>query len=1807
MNTNKPLSKLMALVLSIALVFTMIPFTVFAEVVGCNHEHDETCGYVEGAECGHEHDGNCAEDGAECDHTQHDEACGYIEAAPCGHVHDANCGGLSLGDSGAVIVAAFDELDEYTLYQGYDYGVIQSQDDLILPDTLTGTDADDNPITIEGVTWESEPAFDPAVSIAYPGYIFSPVLPEGYILAEGVAAPVIAAIIRPGDLLPNPLAASVNIGTNGVLTVDRTGTATGSRVYYGGTVWRVVSIGSGEVTLFKEGSVGNRIFDPSSNDWSTSEICAWLNGTGSFTTDGYLPTTFTARESAIIQNYGLSPENQKIVLPSEAEVQDGGTWGFTDNADRRANYPSNSWWLRTPGDTGYTKTVSNVSGAISNSYVNNNLIVVRPAFKLRTSDILFTSMPGSKNSVQTGRELSPAAAITGAVKLTVLDSGLALTGATLTSVAERTINFSYSGATAGSTLSAVVKSSTGALKYYGQLATNIGTSGTASVTVPEDFASGDTLSVFVEEVNSSTATDYASALLPITFTDNPTAPTGVGKVDCTSANNDGQITGVNNTMEYKLASASAWTAITGTQITGLAPGTYYVRYAANGTTLASPYVAVVIASYTWADSGNGTSGTPYIIKTEAQLRAFAAYVNAGNTFNSGGRYVKLGNDIALSSAEWTPIGYDISNNYLNFYFGGYFDGDGHSVTGMNINATIAPNQYAYLGLFGYTNGGYIKNLRVEGSINATITNSRYLYTGGLEGRRDTGQVENCSADVSICLEATSSAGVSGGGLIGYIADGTISGSFATGDVTVKSNSDVARAGGLVGYAYTSSINISISNCYATGNVNAGSSSGSTYAGGFAALINNRTISNCYATGETSATSGGTKYAGGFAGDVTSGGTLSNCSFIGTGSGVGNGTATATGLTMAQMTDDNALTTMSLSTSDWSKRAASGNYVYRPELTAFYNAIPSTTQQLASEASARVLAAVIEAPVITSADSATFTVGTSGSFTVTATNSPTSFAIGGDTLPSGVTFNTATGVLSGTPASGTAATYHLTFTATNAGGTSSPQSFTLTVAAALTDITAAAVSITAPVTGATPQGTITAGTGYTGTISWSGSPASFVSSTVYTATVTLTSTAGYQFAATVPAASITGTNGTVGTPSTSGTGTGNTLTFTVTYPQTAALVPTITSASSTTFTEGTSGSFTVTATNSPTSFAIGGDTLPSGVTFNTTTGVLSGTPASGTAATYNLTFTATNAGGTSSPQTFTLTVVAPTIYTITFNANGGSVSPTSMQTGADGKLASLPMPTRSGSYSFNGWYTASSGGTQITTSYVFTANTTIYAQWTYTGGGGGGGSSSPSYNITTDKQPNMPKVSTMTYAGTVQNNCLTCTITKSMIQAAVNKAGTDPDGIALAFVITNGGSYHCQTISIAGDALDLLKSSGVNYVLVQTDIFRFQFDSAAISSLDSQTAGTVAVSADPVSMLSGAASAAIGNRPAFGFTVKDSAGKTVTSYGSGTVTRGIKYTAVSTEKTGSLFIVKIVDGKVQWIDKSSYDNGWILWSGDSNAVYGVGYKTPAPAFTDTANHWAKDDIDFVASHDLISGTSATTFFPDTAITRATFLMALGKLSGADVSGYTASSFTDVPDTNPAMPYIEWAVKNNIVQGIGDNKFGPDSLITREQMAVMMMGYAKATGYTLPVSQQATTFADDAKISSWAKEAVKAIQQTGVISGKPNNLFDPQGSATRAEAATILRRFVELVIDEGAARGWVQNDAGQWQYINTYGNAVTGWLNTEANKYWFDDKGIMAADKWVQISGKWYYFYADGKLAVNVTIDGYTVGADGARKE
>jgi hypothetical protein len=261
-----------------------------------------------------------------------------------------------------------------------------------------------------------------------------------------------------------------------------------------------------------------------------------------------------------------------------------------------------------------------------------------------------------------------------------------------------------------------------------------------------------------------------------------------------------------------------------------------------------------------------------------------------------------------------------------------------------------------------------------------------------------------------------------------------------------------------------------------------------------------------------------------------------------------------------------------------------------------------------------------APTFTSAANTTFTVGTFSSFTVTATGSPTATFTGNGLLPNGVTFNDATGVLSGTPLPGTGGTYDLTFTASNSAKSTAVQNFVLTVNQAPTFTSSNATTFTVGVNGSF---TIIAGGFPTPTLSETG-----------------TLPAGVSFDPSTGLLSGTPQTGTAGTyplvfTASNGVGSAVTQQFTLSVD----VAPTITSANSTTFTVGTPGTFTVTATGTPTPTLAGNGILPNGVVFDDATGLLSGTPLPGTGGTYVLTFTASNGASPNANQSFILTVDA----------------------------------------------------------------------------------------------------------------------------------------------------------------------------------------------------------------------------------------------------------------------------------------------------------------------------------------------------------------------------------------------------------------------------------------------------------------------------------------------------------------------------------------------------------------------------------------
>ena len=525
-----------------------------------------------------------------------------------------------------------------------------------------------------------------------------------------------------------------------------------------------------------------------------------------------------------------------------------------------------------------------------------------------------------------------------------------------------------------------------------------------------------------------------------------------------------------------------------------------------------------------------------------------------------------------------------------------------------------------------------------------------------------------------------------------------------------------------------------------------------------------------------------------------------------------------------------------------------------------------------------------------------------------------------------------------------------------------------------------------------------------------------------------------------------------------------------------------------------------------------------------------------------------------------------------------------------------------------------------------ASGTVIPKKTSGGSGGtssGGSSSNDGEDSTIIDRPDKDDPSTPTTGQTtpvkpgINGNA---NIAGSTVQEAINKAvadakenGNTANGIAVVVPVNVGDTRKDVQIILKADTLDKLVSSNVKQFTINTDhMTDFGFTLDTLKELNRQTSGDIVLKVKKTTVTSVEAKAAVGTRPVYDISLWEMKNgketKQINLNGKG-ISIAIPYAPEKNEQTGNLYAVYVYEnGKVQWITKSSYDADQkaVIFEAEHFSIYGIGYKNPVPAFTDIQNHWAADNILFVASRGLLSGTSDTTFSPNTGMTRGMFVTALGRLAGINPDSYKTGKFTDVKADAYYAPYVNWAAQNGIVEGVTATTFAPDTNINREQMAVIMANYAKKLGYTVPKTLEAVTFVDNASISSWAKEAVKSMQQAGILAGKTNNRFDPAGTATRAEVATVLRRFVEIVIDPQAANGWQQNDSGQWSYYRN-GEPVKGWLSDDQKWYWLDKTtGMMFAGGWKQIDGKWYYFYADGSMAVNTTVDGKTVGADGARK-
>ena len=194
-----------------------------------------------------------------------------------------------------------------------------------------------------------------------------------------------------------------------------------------------------------------------------------------------------------------------------------------------------------------------------------------------------------------------------------------------------------------------------------------------------------------------------------------------------------------------------------------------------------------------------------------------------------------------------------------------------------------------------------------------------------------------------------------------------------------------------------------------------------------------------------------------------------------------------------------------------------------------------------------------------------------------------------------------------------------------------------------------------------------------------------------------------------------------------------------------------------------------------------------------------------------------------------------------------------------------------------------------------------------------------------------------------------------------------------------------------------------------------------------------------------------------------------------------------------------------------------------------------AMTDITGHWAEENIGWVIENDLFNGVSDTEFSPNGSMTRGMFVTVLGRFAQIDPEDYRdwylPGLYEDVAADRYYAPYINWATRYGIANGTARGQFRPDEPITREQMATLILRFAATFGYEiiydLPEDQlPVESFTDFDTVSNYAKDAVDAMRQTGLLNGirqiDGTYIFSPKTNATRAQCATIFCRISDALV-------------------------------------------------------------------------------------
>ena len=363
---------------------------------------------------------------------------------------------------------------------------------------------------------------------------------------------------------------------------------------------------------------------------------------------------------------------------------------------------------------------------------------------------------------------------------------------------------------------------------------------------------------------------------------------------------------------------------------------------------------------------------------------------------------------------------------------------------------------------------------------------------------------------------------------------------------------------------------------------------------------------------------------------------------------------------------------------------------------------------------------------------------------------------------------------------------------------------------------------------------------------------------------------------------------------------------------------------------------------------------------------------------------------------------------------------------------------------------------------------------------------------TDNTSTLPVSDTLTT--TVQNGTANAVLSASGGNQLVKEAvKNQSDTIVIKPEITSDVSK--TQVSIPASTVSQIQSETNAALTVASPIADVTIPNGALNTL-SRAGGTVNVVTEQV-----------GDAVALTLTAD---GKTVED-----VPGGVTLTVPAEDAgPGTVAVLVQEDGTREVLQRSVVKDGKLSAPLSGSAT--VEIVDNGKSFADVPDtNWAAEAVTFASARELFNGTSETTFSPDETTSRGMVATVLYRLEGQPGQALT-DVYNDVSDDAWYADSVAWAAENGIVNGYGDGQFGPNDSVTREQFVVMLWRYVgspEANGHDL------TAFTDADQINSYAQEALCWAVENGVLKGNGSGQLVPGGTATRAEAAQMLKNFIE----------------------------------------------------------------------------------------